>query len=86
MTLYEVKSELWNVASKKPLFDVLQSKNRYIFCGLNRETTSEEEFYDQTRRIRELVLLLPILRVIEVTNDDELLELNAHNAIIARYM
>ncbi|VDQ02156.1 unnamed protein product [Trichobilharzia regenti] len=84
LTLEEVKTQLWISAAKLPLFDILQSKSDYIFVGINRETGDKEEFYDQSRRLHELPLLLPYLRVIEAARDSALLEINTRNAAIAR--
>ncbi|CAH8832569.1 unnamed protein product [Trichobilharzia szidati] len=83
LTLEEVKTQLWISAAKLPLFDILQSKSDYIFVGINRETGDKEEFYDQSRRLHELPLLLPYLRVIEAARDSALLEINTRNAAIA---
>lgn len=83
LSLEEAKSKLWTVAAEKPLFDILQPKGHYVFCGINRETAEEEEFYDQSRCLRELHILLPYLRVIEAAKDSALLEVNTRNATIA---
>ncbi|CAL8106071.1 unnamed protein product [Calicophoron daubneyi] len=83
LSLLEAKDELWSQASHEPLFDVLHSKDHYVFSGINRETADEEEYYDQTIRLRELPLLLPYLRVIEATRDSALLQLHTRNATIA---
>ncbi|KAA3678315.1 phosphatidylinositol-4,5-bisphosphate 3-kinase catalytic subunit alpha/beta/delta [Paragonimus westermani] len=83
LCLSKVKDELWFAAAREPMFDKLQSKDRYIFSGINRETAEEQEYYDQTLRLRELPLLLPYLRVIETTKDSELLERNMQDATIA---
>ncbi|THD22541.1 Phosphatidylinositol-4 5-bisphosphate 3-kinase [Fasciola hepatica] len=82
-TLLEAKQELWHAAANEPLFDVLQPSSRYIFCGINRETADEEDYYDQSLRLRELPLLLPYLRVVEAAKDSALLEINKLNATIA---
>ncbi|KAF5396387.1 hypothetical protein PHET_10801 [Paragonimus heterotremus] len=83
LCLSKAKDELWFAAAKEPLFDKLQPKDRYIFSGINRETAEEQEYYDQTLRLRELPLLLPYLRVIETTKDSVLLERNMQDATIA---
>ncbi|CAH8444913.1 unnamed protein product [Heterobilharzia americana] len=83
LTLQEAKTHLWISAAKLPLFDILQSSIHYVFVGVNRETGDEEEFYDQSRRLHELPLILPYLRVIEAARDSALLEINTRNAAIA---
>ncbi|CAH8436872.1 unnamed protein product [Schistosoma curassoni] len=82
-TLEEIKVQLWISAAKLPLFDILQSKNDYIFVGVNRETGDEEEFYDINRRLHEIPLLLPYLRVTEIARDTTLLKISNQNAAIS---
>ncbi|KAH8854640.1 Phosphatidylinositol 4,5-bisphosphate 3-kinase catalytic subunit alpha isoform [Schistosoma japonicum] len=82
-TLEEIRIQLWISAAKLPLFDILQSRSDYIFVGINRETGDEEEFYDLSRRLHELPLILPYLLVTEAARDSTILEINAQNAAIA---
>ncbi|CAH8438077.1 unnamed protein product [Schistosoma turkestanicum] len=82
-TLEEIKVQLWISAIKLPLFDILQSKNDYIFIGVNRETGDEEEFYNLNLRLHEIPLLLPYLRVTEAAREITLLKINNQDAAIS---
>ena len=75
-TLESVKSNLWKEAKKYPLFYCLSDPSSYIFIGITQDAT-REEFYDETRRLCDLRLFQPILKIIEPVGNKEEKMLNA---------
>ena len=70
-TLATVKIDLWVEAEKYPLFACLKPKVEYIFVSITQDA-EREEFYDETRRLCDLRLFQPILKVVEPKgNKDE---------------
>uniref|UniRef100_A0A8P4GNN1 Phosphatidylinositol-4,5-bisphosphate 3-kinase n=1 Tax=Dicentrarchus labrax TaxID=13489 RepID=A0A8P4GNN1_DICLA len=61
--LISIKQQLFTEARKYPLYHLLQ-ESCYIFVGVTQEA-EREEFYDETRRLCDLRLFHPILKVIE---------------------
>jgi len=59
-----VKGELWKEAQNYPLFHVLKDAASYIFVSTTQDG-EREEFYDETRRLCDLRLFQPILKVVE---------------------
>uniref|UniRef100_A0A8C1PG65 Zgc:158659 n=1 Tax=Cyprinus carpio TaxID=7962 RepID=A0A8C1PG65_CYPCA len=66
--LTSIKQQLFSEARKYPLHHLLQSC--YIFVGVTQEA-EREEFYDETRRLCDLRLFHPILKVIEPLGNRE---------------
>uniref|UniRef100_A0A672M522 PI3K-ABD domain-containing protein n=1 Tax=Sinocyclocheilus grahami TaxID=75366 RepID=A0A672M522_SINGR len=62
--LTSIKQQLFSEARKYPLYHLLQEESCYIFVGVTQEA-EREEFYDETRRLCDLRLFHPILKVIE---------------------
>ena len=69
-TLERVKADLWNEAKKQPLFHKLLEPTYYIFVGITSDA-EREEFYDETRRLCDLRLFQPILKVVEPKGNRE---------------
>ncbi|KAG2468424.1 PK3CA kinase, partial [Polypterus senegalus] len=69
-TLLSIKRDLFSEARKYPLFHLLQEESSYIFVGVTQEA-EREEFYDETRRLCDLRLFQPILKVIEPVGNRE---------------
>ncbi|GAB6018709.1 Phosphatidylinositol 4,5-bisphosphate 3-kinase catalytic subunit alpha isoform [Chamberlinius hualienensis] len=69
-TLETIKDHLWHEAKKYPLYGLLAETSCYIFVGITQEA-EREEFYDETRRLCDLRLFQPILRVIEPVGNKE---------------
>ena len=69
-TLERLKADLWNEAKKQPLFHKLLDSTYYIFVGITQDA-EREEFYDETRRICDLRLFQPILKVVEPKGNRE---------------
>ncbi|KAI8795508.1 phosphatidylinositol 4 5-bisphosphate 3-kinase catalytic subunit alpha isoform-like isoform X2 [Biomphalaria glabrata] len=63
-TLETIKKDLWLEARKYPLFHKLMESESYIFLGITQDAM-KEEFYDETRRLCDLRLFQPILKVME---------------------
>ncbi|KAH9490074.1 Phosphatidylinositol 4,5-bisphosphate 3-kinase catalytic subunit alpha isoform [Bulinus truncatus] len=63
-TLESIKKELWVEAKKYPLFYKLMEPESYIFLAITQDAM-KEEFYDETRRLCDLRLFQPILKVME---------------------
>ena len=69
-TLERIKGDLWLEARKQPLFNKLQDLSYYIFVGITQDA-EREEFYDETRRLCDLRLFQPILKVVEPKGNRE---------------
>ena len=65
-----IKVELWREAQNYPLFHVLQDAASYIFVSITQDA-EREEFYDETRRLCDLRLFQPILKVVEPAGNKE---------------
>ncbi|XP_074797271.1 phosphatidylinositol 4,5-bisphosphate 3-kinase catalytic subunit alpha isoform-like isoform X2 [Natator depressus] len=68
--LLGIKHELFREARKYPLFHLLQDESSYIFVGVTQEA-EREEFFDESRRLCDLRLFQPILKVIEPVGNRE---------------
>uniref|UniRef100_A0A8C2H616 Zgc:158659 n=1 Tax=Cyprinus carpio TaxID=7962 RepID=A0A8C2H616_CYPCA len=68
--LTSIKQQLFSEARKYPLHHLLQEESCYIFVGVTQEA-EREEFYDETRRLCDLRLFHPILKVIEPLGNRE---------------
>ncbi|WAR15387.1 PK3CA-like protein [Mya arenaria] len=69
-TIEKVKADLWLEARRQPLFHKLGEQVQYIFVGITQDAELEE-FYDETRRLCDLKLFQPILKVIEPKGNRE---------------
>uniref|UniRef100_A0A4W6F8T3 Phosphatidylinositol-4,5-bisphosphate 3-kinase catalytic subunit alpha n=1 Tax=Lates calcarifer TaxID=8187 RepID=A0A4W6F8T3_LATCA len=69
-TLITIKHELFKEARKYPLHHLLQEETSYIFVSVTQEA-EREEFYDETRRLCDLRLFQPFLKVIEPVGNRE---------------
>lgn len=69
-TLEKIKAELWQQCKKYPLFHLLAEPSSYIFISVTKDAELEE-FYDETRRLCDLRLFQPILKVIEPMGNKE---------------
>jgi phosphatidylinositol-4,5-bisphosphate 3-kinase len=56
---------LWREAKKHPLFYLLGDPSTYIFVSISHDA-EQEEFYDESRRLCDLRLFLPLLKVSHV--------------------
>nr|UCK81539.1 phosphatidylinositol 4,5-bisphosphate 3-kinase catalytic subunit alpha isoform [Arenicola marina] len=63
-TLESMKQALWKEAKKYPMFHLLSAPSSYIFVGITQDA-AREEFYDETRRLCDLRLFQPVLKVVE---------------------
>jgi len=59
-----IKGDLWREAKKYPLHNLLGDPSSYIFISITHDA-EHEEFYDESRRLCDLRLFHPILKVIE---------------------
>ena len=69
-TLERIKTDLWNEAKKLPLFAKCWDQSSYIFVGILQDG-EREEFFDETRRLCDLRLFQPILKVLEPKGNRE---------------
>uniref|UniRef100_A0A8C6XAR2 Phosphatidylinositol 4,5-bisphosphate 3-kinase catalytic subunit alpha isoform n=1 Tax=Naja naja TaxID=35670 RepID=A0A8C6XAR2_NAJNA len=69
-TLLNIKHELFKEARKYPLYQLLQDESSYIFVSVTQEA-EREEFFDETRRLCDLRLFQPFLKVIEPVGNRE---------------
>ena len=63
-SLESIKADLYTEARKYPLFYLLADPSSYIFVSITQDA-EREEFYDETRRLCDLRLFQPILKVVE---------------------
>ena len=64
-TLEKIKVELWREAQSFPLFHLLKpDPTAYIFVSITQDA-EQEEFYDESRRLCDLRLFQPILKLVE---------------------
>lgn len=59
-----IKTDLWKKARDYPLFHLLQDMNLYIFVSVTLDA-EREEFYDENRRLCDLRLFQPVLKLVE---------------------
>lgn len=69
-TLERIKAQLWAEAKNYPLCHKLGDQGSYIFVSITQDAESEE-FYDETRRMCDLRLFMPILKVVEPIGNRE---------------
>ncbi|CAG2164937.1 unnamed protein product [Oppiella nova] len=69
-TLETIKSDLWVEAKKNVFYRVLNDCNSYIFVSVTQDS-KVEEFYDESRRLCDLRLFEPILKLIEPEGNKE---------------
>ncbi|KAL4221541.1 Phosphatidylinositol 4 [Mactra antiquata] len=69
-TLERIKIDLWTEAKRQPLFHKLHDQSSYIFVGITQDA-EREEFYDETRRLCDLRLFQPLLKVVEPKGNRE---------------
>jgi phosphatidylinositol-4,5-bisphosphate 3-kinase len=64
-TLCTIKAELWREATNFPLFHLLnKDASNYIFVSITQDA-EKEEFFDENRRLCDLRLFQPILKLVE---------------------
>ena len=69
--LERIKQELWREAQDFPLFHLLQQEpTSYIFVSITQDA-EREEFYDETRRLCDLRLFQPLLKLVEPAGNKE---------------
>ena len=69
-TLEAIKADLWNESKKYPLHWKLSEPESYIFVAITQDA-EREEFYDETRRLCDLRLFQPILKIMEPLGNRE---------------
>ena len=69
-TLETIKHDLWSEAKKNVLYRMLYESNCYIFVSVTQDSKIEE-FYDESRRLCDLRLFQPILKLIEPEGNKE---------------
>lgn len=62
--LENIKNELWREATNYPLYHILKDRSAYIFVSITQDA-EREEFYDENRRLCDLRLFQPILKLVE---------------------
>lgn len=63
-SLNQIKMDLWKEARNYPLYHLLQDPTTYIFVSVTLDA-EREEFYDENRRLCDLRLFQPVLRLVE---------------------
>lgn len=69
-TLERIKAQLWVESRNYPLCHKLGDQGSYIFVSITQDAESEE-FYDETRRLCDLRLFMPVLKVVEPIGNRE---------------
>ncbi|XP_033095415.1 phosphatidylinositol 4,5-bisphosphate 3-kinase catalytic subunit beta isoform-like [Anneissia japonica] len=69
-TITQIKRELWQEASKFPLFNKLHDLNFYVFQCIN-QNAEREELLDEKRRICDVMPFCPMLQVVRKAGDLE---------------
>ncbi|XP_033641996.1 phosphatidylinositol 4,5-bisphosphate 3-kinase catalytic subunit alpha isoform-like [Asterias rubens] len=69
-TLENIKALLWKEAKKLPLSHLLGEASSYIFVTITQDA-EKEEFYDEGRRLCDLRLFQPWLKVVEPAGNRE---------------
>lgn len=69
-TLETIKADLWAESKKYPLHWKLGDPESYIFVAITQDA-EREEFYDETRRLCDLRLFQPILKIMEPLGNRE---------------
>ncbi|XP_066972398.1 phosphatidylinositol 4,5-bisphosphate 3-kinase catalytic subunit alpha isoform-like [Macrobrachium rosenbergii] len=70
VTLKKLKHEIWQEAKKYPLYRVLGVPEDYVLVGVTQDA-EQEEFWDESRRLCDLRLFSPILKVVEPRGSKE---------------
>ncbi|KAK7071391.1 Phosphatidylinositol 4,5-bisphosphate 3-kinase catalytic subunit alpha isoform [Halocaridina rubra] len=70
VTLRKLKQEIWQEAKKYPLYRVLGLPEEYVFVGVTQDA-EQEEFWDENRRLCDLQLFSPILKLVEPRGSKE---------------
>uniref|UniRef100_H2Y5F5 phosphatidylinositol-4,5-bisphosphate 3-kinase n=1 Tax=Ciona savignyi TaxID=51511 RepID=H2Y5F5_CIOSA len=68
--LMELKDTVWSLAKEQPLFDLLSENNSYIFVGITKDAELEE-FYDEHRRLCDIHLFQPVLKLVAAKGNRE---------------
>ena len=69
-TLETIKHNVWSEAKNHVLYRLLNDSNGYIFVSVTQDSKCEE-FYDESRRLCDLRLFQPILKLIEPEGNKE---------------
>ena len=69
-TCSHFQADLLRESKKYPLFSLLSDAISYIFVSITQDA-EREEFYDETRRLCDLRLFQPILRLVEPKGNRE---------------
>ncbi|XP_068234366.1 phosphatidylinositol 4,5-bisphosphate 3-kinase catalytic subunit alpha isoform-like [Palaemon carinicauda] len=70
VTLRKLKYEIWQEAKKYPLYRILGVPENYLLVGVTQDA-EQEEFWDESRRLCDLRLFSPILKVVEPRGSKE---------------
>ena len=73
--LADLKAKVWSQAQEQPLFGHLLDKSSYIFVGVTKDAKCEQ-FFDEHRRLCDIHLFQPVLRLIEAKGNREEIILN----------
>ena len=69
-TLQKIKGRLWRESEKYPLFNLLKAESCYVFVGVSTKG-EREEFVDEKKRLCDLNLFHPLLKVQERIGDQD---------------
>nr|ADE44090.1 phosphoinositide 3-kinase isoform a [Panulirus argus] len=70
ITLSKLKNDIWQEAKKYPLYRVLRVPEEYVLVGVTQDA-EQEEFWDESRRLCDLRLFSPILKIMEPRGSKE---------------
>ncbi|CAL8074635.1 unnamed protein product [Orchesella dallaii] len=63
-TLHNIKTQVWREGPKYPFFHLLSSDADYVFTSVTLDA-KKEEFHDESRRLCDLHLFVPFLKLVE---------------------
>ncbi|CAG7732141.1 unnamed protein product [Allacma fusca] len=63
-TLQQVKNLVWREGPKYPYFHLISAESDYVFTSVTSDA-KKEEFHDETRRLCDLHLFVPFLKLVE---------------------
>lgn len=68
--LDKIKSDIWSRAKNEVMFRLMNGPSSYVFVGVTSDG-KKEDFFDETRRLCELKLFQPILKLVQPEGDPE---------------
>ncbi|CAK8686870.1 phosphatidylinositol 4,5-bisphosphate 3-kinase catalytic subunit alpha isoform-like [Clavelina lepadiformis] len=68
--LLDLKGKVWAMAQELPLYAMLLEQAAYVFVGVTKDA-EREEFYDEQRRLCDIHLFQPVMKLVEAKGNRE---------------